>query len=702
MTSILRPEQSNNAYVNVFEVLPTEAAASLSASVRPQTLPGRPTDGVSREVQQITAASSRPADSSEAAEANRRGAVLAATLNREYDNTHIDGRAIAEMSSVERLQTALTMAKSKVGPELAAEIDELLKPENLAILGSVLIAWGGAHAFGAGQAADVAMLAAAVGFGGTNALKAINHLARGAVKALGAKTRADFDGPEGAATRFAQGAIKAGEAGLSLAPILGLLKKANNLRSLQLSLAPRAISRPQQTGTGGEAASSNVATSRQAATTNAPASSSRTVAPTSEGRTPAAAATDANMTPTPEARTAATVAVPAPITLGTVQVPAATEAALDQLRERLGNSSAVGAAAQPDSPLLEDRLQQLPGSMLNAALSGLSREELTRMWRNMDQRLAYQQGQELAVHIPQIERDEWPNPRLRANSRMRFELSPREIRQYESGLNGDSFVRNGAATRIDAVAEQERFFRFVAQNATSENLMRIFLSLGDHPDAFRNPIRLETTSIFMHAVRVAAPQRVSQEFFQRAASHPHSRAIEQALEQMMRSTRETAFRIVKRAEFQSTSEEAIAELEEIKARGVEHISYSSENGVADETIPSAYVALSHLSPGVDYLTANIIHNVSTMARLASLAETYSNVVANDLHSLDLNLRSGYSDQSIDNSVRRTYQHVVQTIRRPFDEVSATSWNRRQDVGGTQAEIDSLYDERTDALNSTLR
>lgn len=319
--SNIRPSQPNTALDNpVATVASHSQARAASENVPP---PSPVADATRETLNQVNPASERAAapavDSAQAAAAKQRELLKAIAVNQQYDQTHINNRLIAQMPAVERLQTALSMARTKVGPELAAQIDELLKPENLALIGGITAIWGAAHLNGSGEVADLVMLGTAAVVGGLDGLKAINHVGHGVAGALTAETRADFEGANGAATRLAQGIVAAGEAGLSLSGVIGVLKKVSSLSKIKLEFAPRAVTSAQAAGTGAagaRAAGTRAGTSEAIAGTisNHQASAGRAVARSDGGR--AVGAPPPGSGRAAQARTATEAPAPATAVLG--------------------------------------------------------------------------------------------------------------------------------------------------------------------------------------------------------------------------------------------------------------------------------------------------------------------------------------------------------------------------------------------------
>src|SRR5277367_5331103 len=65
---------------------------------------------------------------------------------------------VAAMSVTDRLKEILTRSKKNFGPDVGAQIDNLLSPTNLAILAGTLVVWPGSHFFGVGEIVDVLLL----------------------------------------------------------------------------------------------------------------------------------------------------------------------------------------------------------------------------------------------------------------------------------------------------------------------------------------------------------------------------------------------------------------------------------------------------------------------------------------------------------------------------------------------------------------
>ena len=120
---------------------------------------------------------------------------------------------IQEIASMERLPKFVEMLKRAVwvkGPDgntllthdLIDRINELTSATGLAILGTVLAAWGASHYFGVGEIADVILAIVGYALLGTDALLITKDLYVGTKLALDAQTDDDFDK---AANAFAHG-----------------------------------------------------------------------------------------------------------------------------------------------------------------------------------------------------------------------------------------------------------------------------------------------------------------------------------------------------------------------------------------------------------------------------------------------------------------------------------------------------------------
>lgn len=419
---VTQSNQSSNTRTNSFLTFPSETA-TVSAENRLTSQPlltNTVTAALSKAEQLATSSSPEPANLSKVAEAKLRGLERSAVVNQQYDNAYIDGKLIADMSPVERLQTALVMAKSKVGPEIAAQIDELLKPENLALISGVAAFWGAAHLNGSGEIADLTMLGVATVAGGFDALKAINHLGHGIVGALTAETRADFDGAQGAATRFAQAAIKAGEAGWSLAPIIGALKTIKEIGNFRLSLAPRLLADSKAAETAGATLAGKAVATSDLKVTSRVRSEASTM-PTTTG-----VAEAANKSATVTAREAAGKRVETAVQITAADLPkmaavgtivnAGEQLAVGAGRRTMGNQQLLGdqqtvavseTTAKPEAEKLELRTQSEPAETSQAptvTLEGGNRTPYGRWYTTPEEHLEMAKMLNLALDAQVVER----------------------------------------------------------------------------------------------------------------------------------------------------------------------------------------------------------------------------------------------------------------------------------------------------------
>lgn len=100
---------------------------------------------------------------------------------------------ISSMPKEEKLKAAIERAIPKLPAEIRAQVAQLIKPEALAVMVTVLAIWAGAHFFGVGEIADVVLLIvgyAALGGVAMEAGKALYHFGD---KALNARTEIDLD-----------------------------------------------------------------------------------------------------------------------------------------------------------------------------------------------------------------------------------------------------------------------------------------------------------------------------------------------------------------------------------------------------------------------------------------------------------------------------------------------------------------------------
>jgi hypothetical protein len=140
----------------------------------------------------------------------------------------------------------LSVSSGSLKKELMRPLQELLKPENLAILTGILALWGAAHLWGAGEVADADLAALMVVTMGADGVKAMGHLLKFFQLAEGAKSEADLikAGDEFAKFVSLVGTSSLGfligKAGQAVEKLSGTLSQAaNNLGKLSSGLVRR-------------------------------------------------------------------------------------------------------------------------------------------------------------------------------------------------------------------------------------------------------------------------------------------------------------------------------------------------------------------------------------------------------------------------------------------------------------------------------
>jgi hypothetical protein len=98
----------------------------------------------------------------------------------------------APTQSVDKLREAITLALPLLPPDVANQVKALLTPEALATMATVVTVWAGAHFFGVGEIADIALLTVGYFALGGVAWQAAKQLMAFVNTALGAKTEDDL------------------------------------------------------------------------------------------------------------------------------------------------------------------------------------------------------------------------------------------------------------------------------------------------------------------------------------------------------------------------------------------------------------------------------------------------------------------------------------------------------------------------------
>jgi hypothetical protein len=101
--------------------------------------------------------------------------------------------SVADWTLTQRFERVLRLAPNHMAPELAAQFRAMITPVNVGIITVTLGAWAVSHAFGAGEAADIGLLAVGTVFLGMAAFQAGEDIGECAMTALGAETQPDLD-----------------------------------------------------------------------------------------------------------------------------------------------------------------------------------------------------------------------------------------------------------------------------------------------------------------------------------------------------------------------------------------------------------------------------------------------------------------------------------------------------------------------------
>ncbi|MBL8150895.1 MAG: hypothetical protein JNN15_13295 [Blastocatellia bacterium] len=87
-------------------------------------------------------------------------------------------KTVEQMSSEEKLAATIKLALKKLPDDVAEKLKGLLTPENLVIMTGVITVWAASHLIGAGEIADVVLLAAGLAFLGADGIAAGRDLYR--------------------------------------------------------------------------------------------------------------------------------------------------------------------------------------------------------------------------------------------------------------------------------------------------------------------------------------------------------------------------------------------------------------------------------------------------------------------------------------------------------------------------------------------
>lgn len=100
---------------------------------------------------------------------------------------------ISKMSSQDKIIEAFKGSLKYVGPELRAKLEQMLTPQNLAIMGGVMAGYVASHAVGAGFVADIAMAGIGAIALGSDVIDVAQKLYGFAQNSVNAKTPKDLD-----------------------------------------------------------------------------------------------------------------------------------------------------------------------------------------------------------------------------------------------------------------------------------------------------------------------------------------------------------------------------------------------------------------------------------------------------------------------------------------------------------------------------
>lgn len=101
--------------------------------------------------------------------------------------------SVATMSNLEKLEEAFKRAISRVDDEASRQLEELLTPENIAIMAGTMALWAASHGTPIGWIVDGVLLGVGIFTIGTEIFEAGKDIFEFATGALGAETEADLD-----------------------------------------------------------------------------------------------------------------------------------------------------------------------------------------------------------------------------------------------------------------------------------------------------------------------------------------------------------------------------------------------------------------------------------------------------------------------------------------------------------------------------
>ena len=102
-------------------------------------------------------------------------------------------RPVSSIPIDERLGEVLRRSLPRMGPETRAQLEAVVSPESLAVMGGVLVAWIASHAFGLGEIIDAVLLAAGAIAVGWSVFDGVDHLYSFALLAYRAQSDRDLD-----------------------------------------------------------------------------------------------------------------------------------------------------------------------------------------------------------------------------------------------------------------------------------------------------------------------------------------------------------------------------------------------------------------------------------------------------------------------------------------------------------------------------
>lgn len=100
---------------------------------------------------------------------------------------------VQSMSTQDKIGEALRRSLPLLPAEARKQVEAMLSPESLAIIGATLIAWGGSHLVGIGEIVDIILLVVGFAVLGLSVISGAQELGKFASGAVGAQTEADLD-----------------------------------------------------------------------------------------------------------------------------------------------------------------------------------------------------------------------------------------------------------------------------------------------------------------------------------------------------------------------------------------------------------------------------------------------------------------------------------------------------------------------------